>query len=158
MEDGQTKELKALMKLLASLNAQEDLLGKATIGIMYQTGRSVGLVEGEKLDQANTVATALDIIKNSPWGDVWEIDLWRDKGQETDTFMKDGRESAWLVWRECPVRQVCLTEGVKQDGAVCKICYGLFVGIIAKVLNKKVDIKAESPGPNACKKLLIIRE
>ncbi|MBW1943934.1 MAG: hypothetical protein JRJ51_14025 [Deltaproteobacteria bacterium] len=157
MSDEQTGEVGALMKILASLNAQENILGKATIGIMYQTGKSVGRVEGEKLDRAETVSSALEIIRDSPWGDVWGIEIWRDEGQTEDTFKRDEREHAWLVWRECPIRQVCLTEGVKQDGAICKLSYGMFAGIISKVLNKKVDIKPESPGPNACKKLLVIR-
>lgn len=150
-------EILALMKVLSSLNAQEEILGKAAIGIMYQTGKSVGLVEGEKLDRAETVASALDVIKKSAWGDVWGIELWKDQGQVEDTFVKDEKRGAWLVWRECPIRQVCMTEGVKQDGAICKLSYGLFAGIISKVLDKKVDIKPEAVGPNACKKLLIIR-
>jgi len=157
-KSGEKADIVALMKVLASLNTQEDILGRAAIGIMYQTGKSVGQVEGERLDRADTVASALEVIRNSAWGNVWGIDLWKDKGQTEDTFVNAGRTCAWLVWRECPIRQVCLTEGVKQDGAVCKLSYGLFAGIISKVLGKKADIKPESPGPNACKKLLMIRE
>lgn len=156
-KDEERGEAAALMRILASLNIQEEILGKATIGIMYQTGKTVGLVEGEKLDKADGVASALEVIRKSPWGEVWTIELWRDKGQEADTFVKDEKEHAWLVWRDCPIRQVCLTEGVKQDGAICKLSYGIFAGIISKVMDKKADIKPESPGPNACKKVLIIR-
>ncbi len=149
--------LSALMKVMAALNAQEDILGRGVLASMYQNGRDVGLAEGKKLDRADTLATALDVIRQSSWGRVWGIELWRDKGQPDDCFQDQGKQCSWLVWRECPIRQVCLTEGVKQDGAMCRISYGLFAGILSAVLDKKVDIAPVAVGPNACKKKLIWR-
>jgi predicted hydrocarbon binding protein len=147
----------ALMKVMATLNAQEDILGRGVLAIMYQNGRDVGLSEGKKLDRADTLASALTIIRSSSWGQVWNIELWRDQGQSEDTFEEDGKRCAWLVWRDCPVRQVCLTEGAKQDGAMCRISYGLFAGILSSVMGTKVDIVPVAQGPNACKKKVIWR-
>lgn len=149
--------LSALMKVLATLNAQEKLMGRGVLAVMYQNGRDVGLAEGRKLDKADNLLTALEIIKKSLWGEVWAIELWKDKGQPGETFEEDGKKSAWLVWRECPMRQVCLTEGVDQNGAMCRLSYGLFAGILSSVLDQKVDILPLATGPNACKKKVIWR-
>ncbi len=149
--------LGALMKVMAALNAQEEILGRGVLAIMYQNGRDVGLTEGKKLDCADQLATALQVIRSSPWGQVWTIELWRDQGQAGDVFEDQGKQCSWLVWRECPIRQVCITEGVAQDGAMCRISYGLFAGILSAVLQKKVDIVPVAVGPNACKKKVIWR-
>jgi len=149
--------LGALMKLMAALNAQEEILGRAVLAIMYQNGKAVGLAEGKKLDRADKLSTALRLIKDSPWGEVWNIELWRDDGQADDFFEADGSKCAWLVWRECPLRQVCITEGVSQDGAMCRISYGLFAGILSSLLDQKLDIAPVATGPNACKKKIVWR-
>lgn len=149
--------LGALMKLMAALNAQEEILGRGVLAIQYQNGKSVGLAEGNKLDRADKLSTALNLIKESPWGEVWNIELWRDDGQADDTFEEDGKKCAWLVWRECPIRQVCLTEGVSQDGAMCRLSYGLFAGILSTILGQKLDITPVATGPNACKKKVVWR-
>jgi len=148
--------LKSLMKLLATLNAQEKILGRGALGIMYQNSKDVGLLEGKSLDRANNLSTAIDIIKNSHLS-IWEIELWKDKGQKDDIFEEDGKRCAWTVWRECPLRQVCLSEGVEQDGAMCRISYGLFAGILSSILEEKVDIVPVETGPNACKKKVVWR-
>jgi predicted hydrocarbon binding protein len=145
------------MKLMAALNTQEEILGRAVLAIMYQNGKDVGLAEGKKLDRADKLSTALELIKDSSCGEVWNIELWRDAGQADDTFEDDGKKCAWLVWRECPLRQVCLTEGVSQDGAMCRISYGLFAGILSALLEQKLDITPVATGPNACKKKVVWR-
>jgi predicted hydrocarbon binding protein len=150
--------LSALMKVLATLNAQERLMGRGVLAVMYQNGRDVGLAEGKRLDRADDLSTALDIIRRSTWGEVWSIELWKEKGQSGETFEEDGKQIAWLVWRECPLRQVCLTEGVDQNGAMCRLSYGLFAGILSSVLDQRVDIMPMVTGPNACKKKVIWRE
>jgi len=150
--EGEHAVLQSLMKLMATLNVQ-DSMDRGTLILIYQNSRDLGIKEGKKLDRANNIATAMEVIKKSPWGEVWSIELWRDQGQTADTFIdEDGRQSAWLVWRECPVRQVCLTEGVAQDGVMCHMSYRMFAGILSTVLDSKVDITPISVGPNACKK------
>ena len=144
--------LQSLMKLMATLNVQ-DSMDRGTLVLMYANSRDLGIKEGKKLDRANSLVTALEVIKKSPWGEVWTIELWRDQGQAEDTFVdEDGRRAAWLMWRECPVRQVCRSEGVAQDGVMCHISYRMFAGILSSVLDSKVDITPVSVGPNACKK------
>ncbi|MBN1317624.1 MAG: hypothetical protein JXA42_19225 [Anaerolineales bacterium] len=152
----ETAILESLVKLMATLNVP-DALDRGTLILLYQNSREMGLREGEKLDRADTLATALDIIKKSSWGKVWNIELWRDQGQEADTFVKDGKQCAWLIWRECPVREVCRSEGVDQDGVLCHISYKLFSGILSAVLNEKIDITPVAVGPNACKKIAVWR-
>jgi len=148
--------LRSLMKLLATINSQDKILGKGVLGIMYQNSKEVGLMEGKSLDRANKLSTALDIIKKSPFN-IWNIELWKDKGQEDETFMEEGKKTGWTVWRECPLRQVCLTEGIQQDGAMCRMSYGLFAGILSSILDEKVDIVPVQTGPNACKKKVVWR-
>lgn len=158
MTDNELKEtLNSLMKLLATLNAQEKILGRGALGIMYQNSKDVGLIEGESLDRADSISTALEIIKNSHLS-IWNIELWKDEGQGEETFKdEDGRLCAWTVWRECPLRQVCLSEGIEQDGAMCRISYGLFAGIISSIMEDRIDIIPVETGPNACKKKVIWR-
>jgi hypothetical protein len=144
--------LRSLMKLMATLNVQ-DSMDRGTLILIYQNSRDLGIKEGKKLDRADNLATAMEVIKKSPWGEVWSIELWRDQGQSADTFIDEkGQQSAWLVWRECPVRQVCRSEGVAQVGVMCHISYRMFAGILSSVLDNKVDITPVSVGPNACKK------
>ena len=144
--------LQSLMKLMATLNVQ-DSMDKGTLILIYQNSRDLGIKEGKKLDRADTLATAMEVVRKSPWGKVWSIELWRDQGQPADTFIDEhGQQSAWLVWRECPVRQVCLSEGVAQDGVMCHISYRMFAGMLSSVLDSKLDITPVAVGPNACKK------
>ncbi len=157
VQQDQDQILASLMKITATLNAQEEILGRGVLAIMYQNGRDVGLAEGKKLDRASTLASAIHIIQASSWGHVWNIQVWKDQGQPEDVFEQDGKKCAWLVWRECPIREVCLAEGVSQDGAMCRISYGLFAGILSAVLDSKVDIVPVAVGPNACKKKMIWR-
>ena len=150
--------LQGLMKVTAVLNSGLGVLDRGTLVLMYQDTRDLGVKEGKKLDRADNLATALEIIRQSPWGKVWNIELWRDQGQSADTFIgEDGKQTAWLVWRECPVRQVCRTEGVNQDGVLCRLSYKLFAGVLSAVLDSKVDITPAAVGPNACKKKVVWR-
>jgi hypothetical protein len=141
---------------MATLNTP-DSMDRGTLILLYQNSRELGQKEGKKLDTADNLATALEIIQESTWGEVWNIELWRDQGQGADTFKEDGKQCAWLVWRECPVREVCRAEGVAQDGVICHISYRLFSGLLSSVLEKKVDITPLSVGPNACKKKVVWR-
>jgi hypothetical protein len=156
-EQNLEETLKSMMKLLATLNAQEKILGKGALGIMYQNSKDVGLREAESLDHADNLSTALDLIADSHLS-IWNIELWKDKGQDEETFEdEEGRKCAWTVWRECPLRQVCLSEGIEQDGAMCRMSYGLFAGVLSSILDEKIDIVPVETGPNACKKKVIWR-
>lgn len=152
----ETAILESLVKLMATLN-MPGAMDRGTLILLYQNSREMGQKEGEKLDTAEKLSTALDIIRQSSWGKVWNIELWRDQGQPEDTFIKDGQQCAWLIWRECPVREVCRSEGVEQDGVLCHISYRLFSGMLSMVMNEKIDITPVNVGPNACKKIAVWR-
>ncbi len=147
----------ALMRIMASLNhASESLIGKAANALMYQTGKDLGKLEGEKLDKTDALAKALEMLMKVEKG-VWQIELWKDRGVADYTFEEDGVTKAHLVFRECPIRQVCVAHGIKQDGVLCRITHGLFAGMMGEVMGKKVDLHVEHPGPNACKKIVAFK-
>ncbi|NLI99270.1 hypothetical protein GX441_11515 [bacterium] len=146
--------IKALMKIVASLShASDTLIGKAANTLMYQTGKDLGKIEGAKMDKTDDLSKALDMIAKAEEG-VWEIELWKDKGVADYVFEDAGVRKAYLVFKECPIRQVCMTHGVKQDEVICRITHGLFAGIMGEVMEKKVDLHVEHAGPNACKKIV----
>jgi predicted hydrocarbon binding protein len=146
--------IKALMKIVASLShASDTLIGKAANTLMYQTGKDLGKIEGAKMDKTDDLSKALDMIAKAEEG-VWEIELWKDKGVADYIFEDGGVRKAYLVFKDCPIRQVCMTHGVKQDEVICRITHGLFAGIMGEVMEKKVDLHVEHAGPNACKKIV----
>jgi len=146
--------IKALMKIVASLgHASDTLIGKAANTLMYQTGKDLGRLEGAKLDKTDDISKALDMIAKAEDG-VWEIEPWKDEGVSDFIFEEGGAHKAYLIFKECPIRQVCMAHGIKQDGIICRITHGLFAGIIGEVMDKKVDLHVEHAGPNACKKIV----
>jgi predicted hydrocarbon binding protein len=147
----------ALMRIMASLgNASETLIGKAANVLMYQTGKDLGRHEGEKLDKTDDLSKAIEMLMKAEEG-VWQIELWKDKGIPEYVFEENGAKKAYLVFRECPIRQVCMTHGIKQDGVICRITHGLFAGMMSEVMGGKVDLFVEHPGPNACKKIVAMK-
>jgi predicted hydrocarbon binding protein len=148
----------ALMRIMASLGlASDSLIGNAANALMYQAGKDMGKTEGKKLDKTNDLAKALEMLMHAEEG-VWFAELWKDQGQNDFVIQNNGISSACVIFRECPIRQVCLSHGTKMDGVICRITHGLFAGMLGEVMNKKVDLKVEHAGPNACKKILEIRE
>lgn len=146
--------IQALMRIMASLGlASDSLIGTAANALMYQTGKDMGRHEGKKLDKTDDVAKAFEMLMKAEEG-VWQMELWKDDGVQDFVFDRDGMKKAHVIFRECPVRQVCLTHGIKMDGVVCRITHGLFAGMMSEVMSKKVDLKVEHAGPNACKKIL----
>lgn len=149
--------IQALMRIMASLSlASDSLIGSAAKALMYQTGKDIGKIEGKKLDHADRLEQALTMLMQAEEG-VWQIEPWKDVGVEEYVFDENGVKKAHLVFYECPIRQVCLTHGLAQDGVICRITHGLFAGMIGQVMNKKVDLRVEHAGPNACKKIAEIR-
>ena len=158
VNDVYKKNIEALVRILASLShASESLIGKAANALMYQTGKDLGKIEGEKLDKTKDLDKALKMLMDAEEG-VWNIELWKDKGEADYIFGDEEVKKAYLIFRECPIREVCMTHGIEQDGVICRITHGLFAGMIGKVLDKKVDLHVEHPGPNACKKIVTMKE
>ncbi len=157
VDDVYQKNIQALVRILASLShASESLIGKAANALMYQTGKDLGKIEGEKLDKTNDLSRALEMLMDAEEG-VWHIELWKDKGV-ADYFFGDSQvRKAYLIFRECPIREVCMTHGIEQNEVICRITHGLFAGMIGTVMDKKVDLAVEHTGPNACKKIVSIK-
>ncbi|HMK56685.1 MAG TPA: hypothetical protein VK448_08625 [Dissulfurispiraceae bacterium] len=146
--------IRALLRIMASLgHASDTLIGKAANALMYQTGKDLGKIEGKKLDKSDDLETALKMLMKAEEG-VWQIDPWKDEGAADYIFEEGNVKKARLVFRECPVRQVCMTHGVEQDKVICRITHGLFAGMMGEILGKKVDVHVEHAGPNACKKIM----
>ena len=151
------RNIKALVRILASLShASESLIGKAANALMYQTGKDLGKIQGDKLDKTKDLDKALDMLMDAEKG-VWHIELWKDKGEADYIFGDDEVKKAYLIFRECPIREVCMTHGIEQNGVICRITHGLFAGMIGEVMDKKVDLLVEHTGPNACKKIVSIK-
>ncbi len=149
--------IRALLRIMASLaHASDTLIGKASNALMYQTGKDLGRIEGKKLDKTDNIAKALDMLMSVEEG-VWHIEPWKDTGLDDYTFEDEGIKKARLIFRECPIRQVCMTHGVEQDRVICRITHGLFAGMMSEILGKKVDVHVEHAGPNACKKVMEMR-
>lgn len=152
--DAYKNNIKALLRIMASLaHASDTLIGKAANALMYQTGKDLGKIEGKKMDKTDDLVTALDMLMKAEEG-VWQIEPWKDDAGTDYFFEENGIRKARLIFRECPVRQVCMTHGVEQDKVICRITHGLFAGMMGEVLGKKVDIHVEHAGPNACKKIM----
>jgi predicted hydrocarbon binding protein len=149
--------LMSLMKIMASLNhASDTLIGKAAKTLMYQTGKDLGRLEGKKLDKSNDLTKTIEMIEEAEKG-VWNIEMWKNKESEDHIFEENNAMKAYLVFRECPIRQVCLTHGIPQDQVICRITHGLFAGMAEMIMDKKVDLHVEHAGPNACKKIIEIK-
>lgn len=149
--------INALLEIMYSLGSASDtLIGKTANVLMYQTGKDMGKIEGKKLDKSEDLAKAIGMLMDAKEG-VWRIELWKDKGVADPFFEEGGVRKAHLVFTECPIRQVCMSRGIPQDGVICRITHGLFAGMIGEVLGKKVDLRVEHAGPNACKKTVEIR-
>ena len=149
--------IQALMRIMASLGlASDTLIGTAAKALMYQTGKDMGKIEGKKLDRTNDLSKAIDMLMKAEEG-VWFIEPWLDDGATNFIFQEDGISKARVVFRECPIRQVCVTHGTKQDGVICRITHGLFAGMLTEVMSRRVELKVEHPGPNACKKIIELK-
>ena len=152
-----TNNISAMMRIMANLgSASNTLIGKGANALMYQTGKDMGKTEGKKLDKTGDLGTALKMLMDVEKG-VWEIELWKDEGATDYFFVEEGVTKAYTVFRECPIRQVCLTHGLVQDGVICRITHGLFAGMMSEVMSKKVDVHVTHAGPNSCKKIVEIK-
>ncbi len=150
--------IQAFMRIVASLAlASDTLIGPAAKALMYQSGKEMGKAEAKKLDRTDDLLKALAMLDEAERG-VWHIEPWADDGASSFIAEQDGCQIAHLIFRECPIRQVCLTHGIAQDGTICRITHGLFAGMMGEIMNKKIEVKVEHAGPNACKKVVEIKE
>ncbi|UCE27465.1 MAG: hypothetical protein JSW52_01555 [Candidatus Coatesbacteria bacterium] len=150
------KNLEALERIMACLNTQYEIIGKGSTGLLYQAGKDVGKTDGMAFDRTDDIATAIRLIKEGK-KDVWNVEVWTESGQSETILKEEDYEKVFAVFRECPIRQVCVSQGVEQNSAMCRIAHGYYAGLLASIIEKRVDVKVVEVGPNACKKEIIWR-
>ena len=149
--------LATLSALTAALSkASGALLGKSTQSIMYLSGWDMGKEEGQKLDRSTDLTTAIDLAMSADLHG-WHVELWKDADQPGYVVQEPGLEWAWLIFRECPVRQVCLAHDVPMGDALCFLSHGYLAGLLGEIMGKKCDLQLDHAGTNACKKALRIK-
>lgn len=89
--------------------------------------------------------------------EVWQFERWKDPGQESFWTEADGRRSAWLVFRRCPLMTLTRTVGSNPGGLLCQALHGYIAGCMEKTLGRRVDMKINHCGPRACKVLMEMR-
>ena len=148
------ENLNTLSALTAALSkASSKLLGKSSNSIMYLSGWDMGKEEGQKLDRSTDLTTAIDLAMGADLHG-WHVELWKDADQPGYVVPEPGLEWAWLIFRECPVRQVCLAYDLEMGQALCQLSHGYLAGVLSQILGRKTDIALEHAGVNACKKRL----
>lgn len=142
-----------IMSILAHGHSQEGLFGRAVNRMMYLTGEKIGKVEGQKIDRTSDLQKALGMLMEQEKG-VWVAELWKNEEDGDYIYEEDGTRKVRMVFKDCPVRQVCLAHGTEMNGVFCQIAHGLFGGLLESIMDQKVALMAEHTGPNACKKIL----
>ena len=150
--------LASLAALTAALSkASGALLGKSAKSIMYLSGSDMGRVEGRKLDRTDDLARAIEMLVDVELRG-WGVELWKDADQEEYVVEEPGLSSAWLLFHECPVRQVCLAYDVRMGDALCQLSHGYLAGVLSEILGRKAQLVLEHAGTNACKKQLRVKQ
>ena len=151
------EHLATLGALTAALSkASGKLLGRSANSIMYLSGSDMGHLEGQKLDRSDDLQQAIAIAMRAELRG-WGIELWKDADQADFLVPEGDSHWTWLVFRECPVRQVCLAHDMEMGDSLCHLSHGYLAGVLSEVLGKKADLSLEHAGTNACKKRLRIK-
>lgn len=152
-------QLRTLMKLSFILDsAGERVLGKGAPAMMYQAGRDTGrarrLGDGTVAEDDIEEAIALILTEGD---EVWQFESWQDPGSD-GPWMQDGdRRAIWLLFRRCPLMTLAKKAGTKPGGILCQAMHGYISGSMESVLGRRVDIRIDHCGPEACKLLLELR-
>lgn len=147
-------QLKTLMRLCYILDAGgEAVLGKGAPAIMYQAGRDAGLsschLEGRTADADEALCLVLEEGE-----DAWQVERWQEPGSGGAGAGQEGRGSAWLVFRRCPLISLASSAGTTPGGMLCQAFHGYVAGSMETILGHRVDMRVGHCGPRACKVLL----
>ncbi len=157
-KDQQAKLLSSALSLLTTLNnGIEDLLGRGSKGLIFQTGVEEGKKNGMNLPKSDNIEDAIATV-NEAFDGVWNVELFKEKGQEDFIYQDEkGLPSAKIVIRECPIRQAVLSHGMQQGGPICYLTNGNLCGMLSDIMDKKVGMEIEHTGPNSCLKKISFR-
>ena len=148
-----------IMKFFAGyITASIKIYGDKTMNILAITpGREMGKNLGEKLDRASTIQRAIEILSDG-MGEGWRVELWKDV-EEPELVTNDNEEEMTHVnILDCPVRQMCNYTSLEMGSAACNLAHAYVAMGLETILERKVKLKLESPGSNACKLILSIGE
>jgi predicted hydrocarbon binding protein len=152
-------QLKMLMKLSFIMDAAgEQVLGKGAPAMMYQAGRDTGRAQhpGNGTVAEDDIEEALALVLTEG-EEVWQFERWQDPGQK-GPWMEDGeRRATWLLFRRCPLMTLARKTGSRPGGILCQAIHGYISGSLEDILDRKVDMRIDHCGPQACKLLLELR-
>lgn len=134
--------------------ALSDIIGFGAKSLSYNSGKSLArsLTKGMS---AGSIEEALRKVSEVFEG-AWVVEVFERKHGEKPS---DPRGTVYeLVFRDCPIRQTCFREGVKQGEVLCYLTHGVIAGAMENLLGKRVELDIEKPGANACLKKLIVFE
>ena len=136
VSDEKLKRMKLYSRLLAALVAElPRLLGMGASSLLAITARRIG--EEIACSEVENLNDALRCISRST---AWSMETYRVNGSTVDVIVRD-----------CPIRQVCMFEGLPIGGTIlCNIAKGLLEGFVKKSLNTAVKATPTATGPNAC--------
>ncbi|MDF1540581.1 MAG: hypothetical protein P1Q69_16915 [Candidatus Thorarchaeota archaeon] len=157
-KDQQSRLLSSALSLLTTLNnGIEDMLGRGSKGIIFNTGVEEGKYLGKNMPKTESVETAIEEV-NQAFECVWNVEIFKEK--DKDDFMFEdalGNPSLKIVVRECPIRQAVLSHGMKQGGPICHLTNGNLCGMIGEITDRKTGMEIEHTGPNSCLKRVYFR-
>jgi predicted hydrocarbon binding protein len=157
-KDQQARLLSSALQLLTTLNnGIEDMLGRGSKGIIFNTGMEDGKFLGKNLPKTESVEEAVEEV-NKAFEGVWKVEVFAEKGKDTPMFTDEmGNEAMKIVVHECPIRQAVLSHGMKQGGPICHLTNGNLCGMISEITGRKTGMEIEHAGPNSCLKRVYIR-
>lgn len=158
-ESTKSELLHSCLLLLTTLNnGLEDLLGRASKGVIFNTGTKEGHFIGKKFPRTNSIEKAIASL-NQAYEGIWDVELFKEKDQESYYYEDErGLSAVNIVVRNCPIRQAVLSYDLDQAGPICYLTNGYLCGMIGEIMDKKVGMKILHHAPNACLKKLTFRE
>ncbi|MFX0161999.1 MAG: hypothetical protein ACFE68_01505 [Candidatus Hodarchaeota archaeon] len=135
MELDELRELLALNHQIFAKAIEEtsNLLGPGAKGILYGSGKSAGKKIGKTKELVGNLSEALNVVT------------------EIHNAIKLGMtDEGKIVCNDCPFREMLEAAALPLGGVICSLGHGYIAGILQELTGKKIDIKTEHAGPNAC--------
>ncbi len=158
--EAKRRTLQETMSFTAALaSGVEQLLGRASNGMAFVAGRSLGKEFCAGAKQTTDLQEALGEVKRVLMAKDcrWDFEPFQRKAQAAlVTTAPDGAQEIQLVFRDCMIRQSLFRFGHEQQGSLCYTMYGFFSGAIEAIMGCKAELQIVHAGQNACLKRLRI--